>query len=1689
MTITNFSISEYEVNNILGKNPNKKTIIYQATRTFDHNRVVLKTNFTDYPNPKELSEIDHEYRLLQKFNLPQIIKAYDLIHQKNRLILALEYFESKSLKEFIKKERNIELEDFYKIAIQLCEILEKIHQNKIIHKDFNPGNILIDPQSLEVKVIDFSISSELSFEISKTLLEGTLEYISPEQTGRTNRVVDFRSDFYSLGVTFYEMLAGTLPFQSEDPLELIFMHLTHDPPQISKIPNLLGKLVNKLMSKNAEDRYKSAAGIKADLIRLAKEDYEFSIGDQDFSWTFTIPQKLYGREDHVNKIYSLFQNFIQSGQSEILLVTGPSGMGKSVLIQEVQKPLLGCRGAFIKGKYDILQRGEPYFGIVQALKELIQYLLAQENLEQIKNDLKKAIGNTGKTLANLVPEIALLMDNLPELEYLPPKEAQNRLHVTFERFFQVIATKEHPLVLFLDDLQGVDQSSMELIQSLLSTVSYLFIIGAYRDNEVSETHPLLMTLKEIQRKTTLTLEPLSKVHIKNLLNDTFQKEENFKLAEQVSFKTSGNPFFVKEFLKNLFQQNLIIFKDKEWNYNLKGIEFANFTDNVLDLLKQKIKTLSPPCQQIIGFAACVGGSFELKTLSIISEKKPDEVASLLWESIQAGLLITHGSDYKQAEFGENIRYQFLHDKIQEAAYELISQDKKPIHLKVARQLLNNQQGSLFEILDHYNLSLDLLTDPQEKELVAELYLKAAKKSKSSNAYQTALKYFDLARSLLQKMNFDTEKEYGECLFLVGQFDQADKFLSDLLRKAPSKKDKIGIYSILVTQYCNVGKFQEGLLLGLEGLKLFGIRWSLHPSPLILGWSFLRFQIALFFKGKKKLLNGKFLEETPEILDEDHLIGDIAGACYKTGNKELFLLLILDTIRKGIQTGNTASTAIAHGGYFIVLNSIMKFKYAPFWAEIAFKESEYLNSSLLSGKLFFLYAAFFLPWFKPLRESLPYFLKGLQYSFEAGDFTYICYGYFNLVMSTFFSGKTIEETDHEFQKALVLLQRSDDYFSATSAIQAMIRSFQDGKTDSLQEKIQNGLKHSMSKTVYFNFLTVYSILHIIDEDYKTAFKLTLEAQNYRNSAKALAVEAINTYLLALSSYELYPSLTDDEKKLLNTSYKEIELWSRQSPKNFLHLYLHLSAELAFIKGNILEASSLFSKAIDAAEDQEVWFLAAIISERASLFYSKCNKKRESTLYLQIAYYHYSRWGANEKVLQLEKKNPSLQSSSSSTFTSLHTTISTSESLDYLSLLKATQTLSSEIILDKLLDKLVKIVKESAGAQRVLLISQQADNLFLEVEGFPNDNLQIYQGKKIGSDSVPLSIVNYVLRTKKAVVLQDAAKDCGQFQQDPYFNGRHIRSVLCTPILYLSNPMGVLYLENNLSPDVFTDNRLQVLNVISSQAAISLENARLYKASDRFVPTQFLKALGKRSMVDVKLDDQVPRNMTILVCDIWNFTSMSEKMTPKETFAFLNNFLGVMEPIIRTYHGFIDKYIGDAIMALFSEEPENALNASIKMLKNLPPNLRIGIGINTGEVILGILGGEMRFDGSVIGDSVNVAFRIESLTKEYNASLLISDNTKKKLKNSSDYVLRLVDEVRVKGKSIPIAIWEVCDADPDEIKEAKIKTLDLFIEAREAYLLKDFERAKHLFQSCLEINPSDAITSIYIKKCEKILAKPF
>ena len=1036
------------------------SLVYRSRREGDDRAAILKVLKEDYPSPGELARYKQEYEITRSLDIEGVVKAYDLQKYQNTLVMILEDFGGESLKLLMARQR-FTLAEFLDIAIKIARCLGQVHAANIIHKDINPANIVFNPVSRQVKLIDFGISTALSRENPTfkhpLVLEGTLNYISPEQTGRMNRALDYRTDFYSLGVTFYELLTGQLPFIAEDAMELVHCHIAKQPVPPCEInpdiPEPLSSIVMKLLAKTAEERYQSAWGIKVDLetcqqqLNASAIVSNFSLGCQDVSDHFHIPQKLYGRQREIEILLAAFERVSgrssaenqTANQVEIMLVAGYSGIGKSALVQEIFKPLTQRRGYFIAGKFDQFQRNIPYSAVVKAFQSLIRQLLTESEaqLNRWREKILTAFGTNGQVIIEVIPEVELIVGAQPAVAKLTPSESKNRFNSVFQRFIRVFCQPQHPLVIFLDDLQWADSATLKLIELMMADeeTQHLFLMGAYRDREVSATHPLIMTVDALEKQgaiiNTITLKPLQIEHLTELIGDTLQQEEDTvkPLAYLVVRKTNGNPFFVNQFLKTLHRENAIAFDCDRggWRWDIAQIEAMETTDNVVDLTISNLKKLPISTQQVLRLAACVGNQFDLHALAIVYEKSAPKTFQDLLPAIQLGLILPT-SDLELTKDEEIIKaslaianYKFLHDRVQQAAYALIDDEQKQaVHLQIGRLLLENisaeeREERLFELVDHLNVGRQLIADENQRVELTYLNLEAAQKAKDATAYSAALQYLiagiDDREEILWKYHYDlavklyTERAAVE--YLNGNFETSESFINQTIERVKTPIEKAEIYYILIVQYTLRAKYARAIEIGRKALSLIDI--DLPESDLETARDAEMAAVGQLI-GERAIAS---LFDLPEMERHDKkvamkLLTGMGPPTYRSHQK-LWSVIVSKAVNLCLQYGNVPQTAYSHTSYGGLLGYVRNdYQSGEAFGKLALKLSQKFNNPSDKSVAYLMIGSSLKHWSQHLKSASQDYLEAYNVGLESGNLQYAAYAFGHNMYCRFYQGVNLDK---------------------------------------------------------------------------------------------------------------------------------------------------------------------------------------------------------------------------------------------------------------------------------------------------------------------------------------------------------------------------------------------------------------------------------------------------------------------------------------------------------------------------------------------------------------------------------------------------------------------------------------------------------------------------------------------------------
>ncbi|MEH1942039.1 MAG: AAA family ATPase [Nostoc sp.] len=1482
-----------------------KTVIYRGRRETDNASVIVKTLLCEHPLLEDIARLRHEYQIIETLEIPGIVKAYELKNYQHGLALILEDIPGCLLQELIATQTTT-LITFLKVGINLAQILGELHAQQIIHKDIKPHNILIDPDSGEAKLIDFSISSRLDKEnptlSNPNLLEGTLAYMSPEQTGRMNRAVDYRTDFYSLGVTLYEMLTGVLPFQAVDAMELIHCHIAKTPAApcsetvcrvLGDVPEAISAVILKLLAKTAEERYQSAWGLKADLeeclfqLQTTGKIENFVPGRQDKSGYFLIPQKLYGRKAEVATLMAAFGR-VAGGSSELMLVSGYSGIGKTSVVNEVHKPIVGARGYFIAGKFDQFKRNIPYASLIQAFQSLIGQLLTESEaqIRVWKEKLLTALGENGQVIIDVIPQVELIIGTVPPVTQLGAAESQNRFNRVFGQFIGVFTTQDHPLVVFLDDLQWADSASLNFIELLMtdSERKYLLLVGAYRDNEVSPTHPLMLSLDKIQSSgavvDNIVLAPLQLTDVEALISDTLNDTEASKpLAELLFHKTGGNPFFLTQLLKTLHQEDLLTydFQSGVWQWDIQHIQAIGLTDlNVVELTARNIRKLSLETQSVLKLAACIGNTFNLDILAIVNEASSLTTAAQLWSALQAGLILPLNQDYKiplafsQEESGGialtdvKVDYKFLHDRVQQAAYSLIpDQQKKATHLKIGQLLLQNttpeeRKENIFALVNQLNYGTDLLISETEKYQFAELNLIAGQRAKAATAHDSAIKYLQVGLGLLVEESWKCEyeltltlhSEAAEAAFLSGDFAEMQRLFEIVQNSAVTLLDKIKVYEVQMQAYMAQNRLLEAVNTALQVLKLLGVEFPQEANASDIGQG---------LADTAAILSGTRIEDLidlPQMSDRYklaaiRLLSSIFAPAYIAA-PALLPLTVCKQVQLSVEYGNAAVSPFAYANYGFLLCAIVGDIDSGYkFGQLALNLVSKLNAQEIKAKTVFIVNLFIRHWKEHLRETLEPLLSSYSSGMETGDLEYAGYCLLQYSCLAYFSGKELTVLEKEIArnrdaihkiKQKTTLNYIEIYWQATLNLLGKNENPCLIKGEACDEQIRLPLHQQANDYagvgyIYLNkFLLCYWF-----ENYSEAIENLAIAEKYLDAVIGMPFVPVFNFYDSLVRLAVYGDRSESEQKAIldrvQANQEKMQKWADYAPMNHLHKFYLVEAERHRVLGEKIEAIEMYDKAIALAKENEYINEEALAHELAAKFYLSWGKQAIAQTYMTNAYYTYSHWGAIAKVKDLEARYPRLivQSNTEKLETKYLPTIETSstttggsEILDLLTVMKASQVLSEEMVLSRLLEKLMKNVIENAGAQQGYFIAKHENQWMLEASGMlegKNINVVVNGQDETDSPLLPIALFNYVERTRENLVLNDAVKD-SRFAADAYITTYQSKSILCLPLIHSGKFTGILYLENKLISGAFTSERVNVLSLLTAQISIAIENARLY-----------------------------------------------------------------------------------------------------------------------------------------------------------------------------------------------------------------------------------------------------------------------
>ncbi|MBP0013452.1 MAG: AAA family ATPase [Roseofilum sp. SID3] len=1591
--------------------------VYRARRISDNQPVILKFLNREYPTSEQIRRYKQEYQLTQQLESSGIVKAYSLEEWQRSVAIVLEDFGAISLRKWLQERGPISLEEFLLLAIAITESLGQIHAQHIIHKDINPANIVLNPKTQVLKIIDFGIATQLSRE-NPTLknphvLEGTLAYISPEQTGRMNRSLDYRTDFYSLGVTFYEMLAGRLPFETEDPLEFVHAHIAKMPIALGnreKIPQIIADIVMKLMAKNAEERYQSAEGLQADLEECRRQLDEtgnmtvFSLARQDFVAHFQIPQKLYGREKEIATLLAAFEEVAETGKVELMLVAGYSGMGKSSLVQELYKAITAHRGYFISGKFDQFQRNIPYSAIVAAFSSLVGQLLGESeaSLQIWREKLLKALGNNGQVIVDVIPEVELIIGKQPPVPELGANETQNRFNLVFGNFIHVFCDREHPLTLFIDDLQWADFATLQLIERLLleEPTEYLLLLGAYRDNEVSAAHPLAMSLAKLQQNKGKTiaeiiLNPLPLNQVTALIGDALQQNPQAEhLARLVWQKTGGNPFFINEFLQALYDEELLQFnrQARSWQWDMAAIEARDFTDNVVELMVEKLQKLSPYSQEILSLAACWGAEFDLDFLTWVGEKSARETFELLKEGLDRGFILP------LSELDEHLliqSYKFGHDRIQQAAYALIPDDRRATtHYRIGQILLQKlppkaREEGIFELVNQLNYGAKLINEQIERDQLAHLNLIACRKAKLATAYQAAREYASTGLSLLgvnawqqhYEMSLAFHNLAAELAALCGELDTMEKLIETVIEQAQSLLERIHIYQIKIKANISQEKETEAITIAQQILGELGITFPEIPNQDDIKQEIAEIETLVGDREIEDLVHLPVMKDAEKIAIVE-IANSVIPAAFSCGSPLLPLLITL-SVKISIQYGNISASGFTYALYgSIMCNFSQNVDTGVKFSKLALQVVSKLNAKAVKSSVLNITSIMVLHRKAHIKETLPLSEEGYISGLESGDreFAGHCAGV--VCLNSIWCGQylpTLEQQARNYCNTLVQLKQLKTANHCRIYWQCALNllGFADCPSvlsgEALQEEEFLTLNNDLSR--FGLFYPHKLMLGYLFGDIESALNHALEGRAYLGTIDGVvAMPGFYFYdsLIAIAACGLGLKETSEILKRVEENQAKLQQhWAHYAPMNYQHKVDLVEAEKCRFLGRKIEAIELYNQAISGAKTNEYIHEEALANELMAKFYLDWGHETAARAYMMEARYCYSRWGATAKVRHLEENYPQLfrvsavtsstddsdrisnptRSSSNNNSdmanfspttnnTAIETNLSkTSDSnfgssLDIDTIFKANRVISGQIVLDRLLVELMHIILQNAGAQTGCLIVVNEDDLVIEASGsVDSEEIVALQNQRVTeSNTVCHAIVNYVARTQERLVLNNACYS-GNFTRNPYIKTNQSQSILCIPLVNQGKLISMVYLENNLTVGAFTDDRVNTLQVLSGQAAIALENAYLYRNLEQKVEKRTAELALANAEIQT-LNEQLTSENLRLSSEVDVARKIQQMVLPKQTeLEVVENLdiAGFMEPADEVGGDYYDVLKqGDRIKISIGDVTGHGLESGVLML---------------------------------------------------------------------------------------------------------------------------------------------------------------
>ena len=1442
------------------------SILCSARHSATHTPVLLKLPLSRNPASAQSAALRREYELLRSLPVAGVARPVVLLESPEALAIALEPFDGESFEAVLTAgDGRFGWFDALSTARALAQVLAALHMAHVVHRDFRPVNFLMKRQSSAVCLVDLSMAAGSAAGENVTVADDAWAYVAPEQTGRMNRAVDHRADLYALGITLYRMLTGRLPFEAADALEWMHCHVARmprPPGERVALPRVVSDMTMKLLAKSADERYQTANGLLFDIDRclaLAKiarpssvSVDPFELGSRDVSDRLQISQRLYGRDAELSALQAAFERVRISGLSELALISGPAGSGKTVLVHELNKAVLIAHASFVAGKFDQHGRDLPYATLARALGELVKQILSESeaHIASCRERLSQALGISGQLMINLIPALELVIGKQPPVVALEPRDAESRLGHVFRRFIGTFARREHPLVIFIDDLHWADDASLDLLTSITRepSIHHLLVVGAYRDGDAQSTGQGQLLVDRLQREQTpatrIELGPLPADPLRAFIADTLhqRQEEVAPLADLVCERTGGNAFFSIQFLLELADESLLVFDRPQarWTWRLDAIGAKAYTRNVVDLMVGKLARLPLPTQQALRNAACLGNSVDTGLLAAALGRPQADTETDLAAAVRAGLLQRLSSTYT-----------FVHDRVQEAALSLIPDAERALlHLGMGRLLLAHLAPSavearIFDVVHALNHGAALITDAEERKEVLRLNLIAGRKAKAATAFTSAARFFGQALALFPETAWDTQYEelfplqleLAKCEFLSGNFERADGLLAPAFERARGRMDRVRVYRLKISLYLASGRTMDGVTVALEALSLFDLQFPSDAET-------ADREIGSAMQDIRVLLQGRRIRDladapqtrNPEVRATIGLLAAALEAVY-LARPMLYPLICSSIVKLSIEHGNSEASSPGYLGHANVLAA--KFRdmdAASEFSELALRLDQTFGATRARGRLLFAQSALINHWRQPYSVCRRQLADAFASALELGTVFTADYSKFDLLLALE-QGEPLDTIIELAARRTDLSLRYGPQLDMDLQLDSQFARCLKGLTsgpDSLDDEgfresdCLAGLERTGSQASFFLHHVLRQTTAFLAGNHQAALGHAREAAPLVERLLGIPRAASHHLFHLLSLAALFADADESQQEQTRRAFRDklpmFDAWATDCPQNYLSRSALARAEFARIEGRALDALQAYELAVQSARTAGLIHDEAIACELAAGFHAERGLITAGEAHLRRARACYDTWGAAAKVRQLDEQHPSLRQADDARKAPIEP--------DLLAIVKASQAISSQIELDDLLDTLMRIGLETAGAQKATLFLAGPDGLGLAAEGQVRAQaIEVRIPPEVASVSeaamgeLPIAVLNYVRNSREPLMIAEASLPHA-FSSDPYLAQRQPKSVLCLPLLSRTDLIGVLYLEHGLVSHAFTQGRIELLGMLASQAAISLETARLY-----------------------------------------------------------------------------------------------------------------------------------------------------------------------------------------------------------------------------------------------------------------------